>query len=45
MFAVNHHFCEVAFLTKKIVEEEFGPEIDRRERLLVERLKAQKDKC
>ena len=45
MFAVNHHFCEVAFLTKKIVEEEFGPEIDRRERLLVERLKAQKGKC
>ena len=45
MFAVNHHFCLVAFLTKKIVEEEFGPEIDRRERLLVERLKAQKDKC
>lgn len=21
MFAVNHHFCEVAFLNKKIVEE------------------------
>lgn len=34
MFAVNHHFCDVAFLTKKIVEEEFGPEFERRERLL-----------
>lgn len=34
MFKVNHHFCKVAFLTKKIVEEEFGPEIERRERIL-----------
>lgn len=24
MFAINHHFCDVAFLNKKIVEEEFG---------------------
>ena len=34
MFAVNHHFCDVAFLTKKIVEEEFGSEYERRERIL-----------
>lgn len=24
MFAINQHFCDVAFLNKKIVEEEFG---------------------
>lgn len=24
MFAINHHFCKVAFLNKKIVEDEFG---------------------
>lgn len=39
MFAICQHFCDVAHLTKKLVEEEFGPELERRERLLVERLK------
>lgn len=39
MFAVNHHFCDVAFLTKKIVEEEFGPEFERREKLLASKFK------
>lgn len=39
MFAVNHHFCDVAFLNKKIVEEEFGPEFERKERLLAEKAK------
>lgn len=34
MFAVNHHFCDVAFLNKKIVEEEFGSEFERRERII-----------
>ena len=34
MFSVNKHFCNVAFLTKRIVEEEFGSEYERRERLL-----------
>lgn len=34
MFAVNNHFCDVAFLTKRIVEEEYGTEYERRERLL-----------
>lgn len=34
MFAVNEHFCNVAFLTKRIVEDEFGPELERREKIL-----------
>jgi len=37
MFAVNHHFCDVAFLTKKIVEEEFGPEYERCDLILMSR--------
>lgn len=35
MLAVNHHFCDVAFLNKKIVEEEFGLELHSLEKLLV----------
>ena len=31
MLAVNHHFCDVAHLTKRIVEEEFGDELRERE--------------
>ncbi len=27
MFAVNHHFCDVAFLNKRLVEEYFGKEV------------------
>ena len=38
MFKINRHFCEIAFLTKKIVEEELGPDIERREKLLLQRL-------
>lgn len=39
MFAINRHFCKIAFLTKQIVEEELGPDLERRERLLLEKLK------
>lgn len=31
MFAVNHHFCKVAFENKRIVEEEFGEELNLKE--------------
>ena len=31
MFAINHHFCDVARLNKRIVEEEFGDELRERE--------------
>lgn len=34
MLAVNHHFCDVAFLNKKIVEEEFGLELQSIEKIL-----------
>ena len=42
MFAVSKHFCEVAFLNKKLVEESFGPEYERRERILEEKYNKQK---
>ena len=29
MFAVNHHFCDVAFLNKRLVEEYFGTLVSR----------------
>lgn len=38
MFAVNHHFCDVAFLNKRLVEEVYGPAFERRERILAEKL-------
>lgn len=40
MFKINQHFCNVAHINKKILEEEFGPEIERRERLLEKKLKS-----
>lgn len=43
MFALSRHFCKIAFLTKEIVEEEYGPELERRERLLVEKLKRESE--
>ena len=39
MFAINKYFCQIAFLNKKLVEEEFGPEFERRERILEQRKK------
>ncbi len=44
MFAVNHHFCDVAFLNKRLVEEVYGPAFERRERILTEKLKKDNSK-
>lgn len=45
MFAISKHFCDVAFLNKKLVEESFGPEYERRERILEEKMKRNSQKC
>ncbi len=42
MFAVSQHFCDVAFLNKKLVEEAFGNRYERRERILEEKYRKQK---
>ncbi len=44
MFKVSKHFCDVAFLNKKLVEEAFGPEYERRERILEDKFKKGKEK-
>lgn len=43
MFAVNHHFCKIAFLNKQLVEEEFGQQFERKERILEQKLRRKKE--
>ncbi len=45
MFTISKHFCDVAFLNKKLVEEAFGPEYERRERILEEKMKKNNTSC
>lgn len=42
MFQVSQHFCDVAFLNKKLVEEAFGGEYERREKILEQKYNRQK---
>ena len=43
MFKINQHFCDVAFLNKKLVEEAFGSGYERREKILEEKYNRQKE--
>ncbi len=43
MFKVSQHFCDVAFLNKKLVEESFGSGYERREKILEEKFNRRKE--
>ena len=43
MFKVSQHFCDVAFLNKKLVEESFGCGYERREKILEEKYNRQRN--
>ena len=45
MFKVSQHFCDVAFLNKKLVEEAFGGGYERREKILEEKFNRQKEEA
>jgi hypothetical protein len=43
MFAVNRHLCKIAFLNEQLVEEEFGQQFERKERILEQKLRRKKE--